>query len=224
MYDQIKDATYLQKMELLTPYHREILESVKKDLKQEHIGKDKSVHKQLFGNKPLHRIELEEMLTIYSPLLLSSEELGEFVSSRWVLKNIEIYEYFGQKLEQIESDFEQLTQIEETLARSIVEEAIGKFGAKATYFFCLLNSVVLPSGEFRILEERSKSAEHSGIEKTSDGSAKVWSEEQVRRLEERYRQKLAGMERKYSLEVLALKKHISHLSKKLQTKTGTGDV
>lgn len=224
MYDQIKDATYLKKMELLTPYHREILESVKKDLKQEHISKDKSVHRQLFGNKPLHRIELEEMLAVYSPLLLSSEELGEFVASRWVLKNIEIYEYFGQKLEQVEGNFEELTQLDETFARTLVEEAIGQFGARMTYFFCLLNSVVLPSSEFHILEERSKSTEHSGTAKTSEVSDKVWSKDQVRRLEERYRQKLAGMERKYSSEVAALKNHISHLSKKLQSRASSGDV
>lgn len=215
MFDQIKDATYLQKMELLVPYHREILDSVKKDLKREHIGKDKSAHKQLFKSRPLHRIELEELLTVYSPLLLTREDFGEFVASRWILKNIEIYEFFGKKLEQIEGNFDQLTQLDEAFARSTVQGAIEQFGPRATYFFCVLNSVVLPSGEFRILEELSKSAEPAQISANSEnGQGSVFGEQHVRRLEERYRQKLAGLERRYSAEVAALKKHISHLSKK----------
>lgn len=210
MFDKIKDATYVQKFQLLVSHQKEMLDTIKKDLKQEHLAQDRVVHKKYFGNRPLHRITLDELAAVYIPLLAESEQCGEFVASRWVFKHMEIYEFFSRKLEQLNADFEQLTELDPQFSHQITEEATAAFGPKATLIFCVLNSVIIRSADFQTLKSRAEKEEVS-----SEAIARPTGDGETRRVEQRYQRKLEGLERKYKSEVKALKSQIAHLSRRL---------
>ncbi len=222
MYDQIKDAPFVEKLSQIEPYHREILDSIKKELKQEHLSSDRAAHKKLFGNKPLHRITLDELVQAYSPMLSRIEELGEFVASRWIFKHAEIYEYFSERLEKALGEFEHLTQLDAEFARELVREALEQFPASKVFCFCVLNSVVLPQQEFLFLEKRAKDTRVSADALPAEGasSQKMWPSEEVQRLEQRYLKRIAGIERKFHNEVHHLKRQIAQLNRKVQSDAG----
>lgn len=210
MFDNIKEASYLQKFQLLAPYHRQMLETIKKDLKQEHLSQDKSVHKKYFGNRPLHRITIDELATVYSPLLLESEQCGEFVASRWVFKHMEIYEFFSRKLEQLDPNFEQLSELKPEFSHQLAEESAAAFGPKATYIFCVLNSVIIRAADFQSLQMRSDEESKNGLMKSGEESGG-----EIERLEQRYQRKFEGLDRRHQSEIKALKSQIAHLSRRL---------
>lgn len=214
MFDQIKDATYRQKMKILVPHHKEMLQSIKKDLKQEHLNHDKLAHKKHFGNRPLHRITSEDLFAVYIPLMLESEECGEFVASRWIVKHLEIYEFFSRKLESLNKNFDQLTQLEPDFSHQITKEAMEEFGARATLIFCVLNSVIISADDYQILDTNAEEKSPS-----KEPISQSLSEVQSRSLEQRYQRKFDGLERKWQSEVKALKQQVAQLSRQLAVKT-----
>lgn len=218
VFAQIKDVPFTEKMRWLAPYHRELLDSVKKELKQEHLATDRAAHKKLFGNKPVHRISLDELVGAYSPMLTHFEELGEFIASRWIFKHAEIYEYFSEQLESSVGEFEHLHQLDAALARELVDGALALFSAREVFCFCVLNSVVLPPEEFLLLEQRAKEggAPQPVSSNEEPETQKLWRSEEVERLEQRYLKRIAGLERKFHSEVAQLKRQIAALSRKVQ--------
>lgn len=223
----LKDVTYKDKFKLLDQWLQMIVESVKKDLKIEHLKKDWQFAKKYFPNKNIAKLSAEELTEGYK-LALNNEEtaeaLAEFISNRWLLKNTELYHFFEERLQKINPNFNDLVEIEHKQAQSLMEEAVNHFGAPKTYLFSIINSVVFPK---EIYDKLSQQAQHTAKEESEQ--AKVLEEklsldaihqtyqQQIARLTDRYEKKLLGLEKKYHQDVGNLKKQISTLQRKLQT-------
>src|ERR1700726_3667878 len=108
-----KNATYKEKFADLQEWVPFLVESVKKDLRQEHLKKDFAFVKKYLSSKNIHKVTTEELAEAYQKAIQEEqgEELAEFITSRWLLKNSEMYEFFEKQLSQIHPDFTNLEEI-----------------------------------------------------------------------------------------------------------------
>jgi hypothetical protein len=221
----LKDSTYKEKFAMLKNWVPHIVDTVKKDLKNEHLRKDWNFTKQYFPAKNINKLTSQEILEAYSQALVHderAEELGEFLSNRWLLKNTEIYHFFEAELSKVAPNFSEIEELDRKWSQMIMEEAIGKFGAPRTYLFCILNSVVFPQD---ILEELDRRAQHSVEEKELEEAARdekasldelrTSYERQIARLKDKYEKKMLGLEKKYHQDIESYKKQIAALQRKL---------
>lgn len=221
----LKDATYKEKCIMLKPWMPQILETVKKDLKAEHLKKDFKFAKKYFSGKNINKLTTQDIVEAYGTALEqedNAEELAEFVTNHWLLKNTELYDYFEGALSQISPDFTQLTAIEASKSQEIVDKSISHFGAMRTYLFSVMNSVVFPKEIYENLDKHAKEAQKKAEQQESIQqkhiayeSLKQNCEEQLSRLTDKYEKKLSGLERKYFKDTEALKKQIAALQKQL---------
>lgn len=221
----LKDATYKEKCIMLKSWMPHIIETVKKDLRNEHLKNDFKFVKKYFAGKNVNKLTTQDFVDGYISALEqeeNAEEIAEFVTNRWLFKNSELYDYFEKALSQISQDFTQLKEIDPHKAQEIVEGSVGHFGAPRTYLFSVMNSVVFPKETYEKLDKRAKEAQKKAEDEEAVQqkqiayeSLKQHYEEQISRLTDKYEKKLASMERKYFQDTDALKKQISSLQKKL---------
>src|SRR4051794_29125719 len=108
----LKDTGYQEKFVMLKTWIPEIVEGVKKDLKNEHLKIDKAFCKRYFLGKSLMQIQTPEMAVAYEKDIADGNAgLGEFIATRWLLKNTDVYGYFEMKLKSLTSDFEALEEL-----------------------------------------------------------------------------------------------------------------
>lgn len=203
--------------ESLQDWTREILEDIKKDLKNDHLHSDPLFYKAHFGNRPQNRLELKEIFNAYEKeLLQNNEEISAFVVNRWVFKHGDLYRHFADRLSQINPDFEQIERLSESESQAVLAGAIESFGAIPTFLFAMLNGVVFPEPVLeglRKLAEKEKQdikkgetldCEEKNIQKIIAAHAR-----EVARLNA----KLEGVQKKYTRDTEALKKQIRALQK-----------
>lgn len=220
----IKEATYKEKFTLLKNWMPEILNSVKKDLKSDHLKKDFAFAKKYFTGKNPAKLTLEELVEGYNLAIdqeEKAEELAEFITNRWLLKNSEVYNFYERELSQINKDFTSLDHIEEALAQKIVQQSLLQFGAIKSYIFATLNSVVFPKKVFETLErqaylEKEQSKEEESLEDKEKSLEEIMKrhEEEINKLTNKYEDKLQGLQNKYIRDVEMLKKQIANLQRK----------
>ncbi len=225
-----KNATYKEKFADLQAWLPHIMESVKKDLKNEHLRKDAYFVKKFLSSKNFHKATTNELATAYQKAIQDEEkgeELGEFIAARWLLKHSELYDFFEKQLSQISPDITALEEINQPHAQALIEASVDQFGLLNTYLFAVLNSVVLPRESFQSLkaqaqehhEQKTEEEEQLLEQQTIDQMRKNYERESAR-LTDKYEKKLSGLQKKYLVDVEALKKQISQLQRKLQEKSG----
>lgn len=139
------DTTYAQKFAELAPWYDQIFTSVKKDLRDEHLKADKNFFKRNFPGKMINKLEVQDLISVYAKFIERGfEELSEFIANRWLLRHLDIYNFFEQELKKTNVHFEQIDELEEATARSLMQEAIEKFGAVDSYIFSIINMVAFP--------------------------------------------------------------------------------
>jgi hypothetical protein len=221
----LKDATYKEKCLMLKSWMPQILETVKKDLKNEHLKNDFKFIKKYFAGKNINKLTTQDYVDAYLSALEqeeNGEEIAEFVTNRWLTKNTELYDYFEKSLSQISQDFTQLTEIDPKKSQEIVDGAVQQYGAPRTYLFSVMNSVVFPKEVYEKLDHRAKEVqkkseqeETAQLKHLSHENMKQHYEEQILRLTDKYEKKLSGFERKYFQDMEALKKQIVALQKRI---------
>lgn len=223
-----KNTTYKEKFTLLKELLPNVIDSVKKDLKNEHLKKDFYFVKKFLGTKNLNKLTTEELTEAYQKAIddeEKGEELAEFVTSRWLLKNSELYEFFESRLTEISPNFTDLEELSISQAQPLVDNAVSQFGALKTYLFAVLNSVVFPKEIFQKLEQLSqkqdvqeKEQAQLNLEKLNADTMRKTFTAEMARVTDKYEKKLAGMQKKYIVDMESLKKQISQLQRKLQGK------
>lgn len=221
----LKDSTYKEKCDMLKSWMPQIIETVKKDLKNEHLKNDFKFAKKYLSGKNVNKLTTEDFVQAYSQALdqeENAEEIAEFVTNRWLLKNTELYDYFERALTQISPDFTQLTEIDSQRSQEIVEGSVVLFGAPKTYLFSVMNSVVFPKDVYEKLDKRAKQEqqkveeeETAQLERATQEAMKAQYEEKIARLMDKYSKKILGLEKKYLQDTEALRKQIVNLQKKL---------
>jgi hypothetical protein len=206
----------------------QVLAVIRKDIKTDHLGSDPVFYKSYFGNRPQNRLTADEITAAYEKELLKGNEgLGEWVVNRWVFKHGDLYSHFAERLSAIHTDFAQIQQLNEAESEEILRGATAAFGAVPVYLFSVLNGVVFPE---TVLERLSKEAdlefkaqkleEASQEEKQSLDQVIARHQREMNRLNEKYENRLAGIQKKYATDTEALKKQVRSLQQKLQVLTG----
>lgn len=222
-----KNATYKEKFADLQEWIPVLIEAVKKDLRNEHLKKDVYFVKKFLSNKNIHKITIEELAEAYQTAIQEEqgEELAEFITSRWLLKNSELYEFFESHLSQIDPDFTNLEEIPPAQAQALIDASIRQFGAPQTYLFSVLNSVVFPTENFQTLkiqaqqhQEKQEEESLKAIEQATVSQMRKAFELEIVRLTDKYEKKLAGLQKKYINDVENLKQQVAQLQRKLQGK------
>jgi hypothetical protein len=221
----LKNTTYKEKFAMLASWMTLIVDSVKKDIKNEHLKKDVAFVRQYFSGKNFNKLSTQELAQAYGHAIANGEngeELAEFVSNRWLLKHSDLYHHFEQELSKIDPNFSDLEVMPKEPSIAIMEKAVQQFGAPQTYLFCVLNSVVFPEDVYKILSNR---AEHHVKESITEAEAqkeqlsvenmKKNYEQQIARVTDKYEKKLSGLQKKYVHDVDGLKKQIATLQRKL---------
>ena len=223
-----KNATFQQKFIDLKEWIPHLVETVKKDLKNEHLKKDVLFNKKYFGSKNINKLSVEELTQAYETAIhqeSNGEELAAFISSRWLLKNSELYHFFEEQLSKINPDFTELDEISTEEADRLINASVAEHGPVDTYLFSVLNSVVFPEQNFRSLKEQAAGVKPALAAQSAESSEKLTAEtmratfeaESVRQ-KDKYEKKLSGLQKKYAVDVESLKKQIAQLQRKLQEK------
>lgn len=226
----LKDMTYQKKFDLLAPWMPSILESIKKDLRQEHLQVDKQFVKIHFPGKQVQKLTSEELAPAYQTAIAQEggEKMGEFIAIRWILKHSDVYHFFEKQLKQVDPKFDELEVLDAKKAEELMRSSLEHFGAIKTYLFSVINSVVLPQDLLQELKEKAEQeSSASGQEKNpSQESASVESlvkkhELEMKRTVGNYEKKLLGLQSKYVRDMESYKKQISTLQRKLHEMTAS---
>lgn len=221
-----KDPTHREKFLLLAEWMPAIIESVKKDLRNEHLKHDFDFIKRFFTTKNINKAELGEMVQAYAKGVQEAEngeDLGEFIAHRWIFRHSDIYNHFEKALSALNPDFTAITEISDEKGTVIIEESAKEFGSRDTFIFAVLNSVAFSDKLLKNLSERASKEEKAqreakviADEEKSVEQMKRSHEQELARLTDKYEKKLLGMQKKYSIDTAQLKKQIGTLQKKLE--------
>ncbi len=223
-----KDANYKEKFTDLKEWFPYVIEIVKKDLRNEHLKKDPYFIKKFLSSKNIHKLTTEELAEAYLKAIQEEEkgeEIGEFITSRWLLKNSDLYEFFEQELTKIDPDFSNLEEIAPESAMKLIGASIDQFGAPETYLFSVLNSVVFPKETFTHLQQLANTHKSNKEEQAKQIDLKMNAESiqknyerEMARMVDKYEKKLSGLQKKYVTDVENFKKQVAQLQRKLQEK------
>lgn len=215
------------KFQTLQPWLPQIIHTIKKEIKSEHLSKSPIFYKEHFGSRPINRLTNEEISVVYEKELLQkdNEELGEWIVNRWVFRNGDIYQHFAERLSRIHPDFDAITHLDDAQSEQVLSGALEAFGALPIYMFAVLNGVVLSDKVLKQLRNRAEKEESAQkIEAQEASQAETIQQmserykNDVARLEKKYEDKLAGVMKKHAIDVEALKKQVRALQQKLNTK------
>lgn len=224
----LNETTSKQKLLSLKNWLPSIIESIKKEIRQEHLKQDWVFVKKYLNGKNIQKTTLEELVEGYETAIREDEkgeEIAEFVANCWIMKHSEIYHFYEKALSKINPDFEKIHSIPENVADDILKESSEEFGSSNTYVFCILNSVAFPQDLMDKLATQVKQKERelkeieqkqAIIEQEADKFQKY--ENEINRLKDKYEKKLAGLQKKYFTDTEALKKQISALHRKMAVK------
>lgn len=219
----LKDATYQEKFEMLKVWCEEIIETVKKDLKNEHLKKDRNFCRRYFLGKDPSQLDAKSLSAAYSQDIAEGNVgLAEFIATRWLLRNTDIYGFFEGRIKAINPDFESIEELDEKKSYALVKEASEEYGAEKTYIFSVFNSVVFPKkvyDELRVQAEKGTFQERKEREETKEkltvADLQKRFDRESKAMKERFEKKLSGLQKKYINDTEALKKQLSELQKKM---------
>ncbi|MBS0625862.1 MAG: hypothetical protein JSS32_07420 [Verrucomicrobia bacterium] len=210
------------KFETLRPWLKDILSSIKRDIKADYLPADKIFYRAHFGNRPLNRLSADEIYAAFEKeLLAGNESLAEWVVNHWVFQHGELYDHFAEQLSQINPEFDEVKELTEAQTTKILA-GTEAFGAIQTYLFSVLNAVVFPASTFEKLRQAAILEKSQREEAEASQSAKESLEQtieiqqrEIARLQDKCESKVAGVLKKYTTDTEALKKQIKALQQKL---------
>lgn len=204
----------------LQPWLFDVLATIKKDIKTEHLPSNPPFYRTYFGNRPINRLTSEEIFTAYEKELVEgNSDLGDWVVNRWVFRNGDLYSHFAERLSEVNPEFSEIKSLTEEQSARILEGAAENFGAVAVYLFSMLNGVVFPAKVLKDLSNQAVAAKEKAkaeAQKHAEEQTLIAKIEQQEREIARFESKLAGVQKKYNTDVEALKKQIRALQQRLK--------
>ncbi|HSX38535.1 MAG TPA: hypothetical protein VLE95_06865 [Chlamydiales bacterium] len=210
--------------QIIRPWISHVLSAIKKDIKTDHLPASPAFAKAHFGNRPLNRLTTEEIFATYEKILLegTDPDLAEWIVNHWVFKHGEIYSHFAGHLSQMTQNYEEIESLTEEQSEQILQGSAEQFGHLPVYLFAVLNEVVFPETVFeklRIAAEQEAAQDQAEEKEFQDlqtlEKVKERHASELSRLQKKYEGKIAGVLKKYTTEVEALKNQVRSLQKKL---------
>lgn len=134
------------KIQKLQPWFPLLIKDIKKDIKTDLPREQSKIYQRHFAKTHFSKLSLAELTTpLLQEVLEGNENLGEWLSARWVVKNSTIYDFFARQLSQINPAFDQIEILDDAQGEALIRGAIQYFGAQKTYIFSVLNSVAFSS-------------------------------------------------------------------------------
>ena len=217
------NTTFAEKFSTLAPWFDKIIYSIRKECKQEHLKIDPIFVRKNFQGKPLAQITSDEIRAVYADQIMQGHEtLGEFVTNRWIFKNLDLYRYFERKLLAIRPDFDAITELTDAQAQDIIEDGLKHFSLDDLFIFITLNSVALPKDKLqnlgdRALDHLSKSKKEE--EMAQENSAKEGLQQIIARLTVRFEDKMDEQKKRYEFEIKKLTSEVQKLKNQLKETT-----
>ena len=220
----INEDPFKKKISLLQPWMSLIVQAIKKEIKNEHLRKESGLVQKYFQKKAIEKLNVEELSEAYFKeiALEGNEEAGEWLTTRWVLKHAELYQFFAGELTKINPKFDEIAQIPSESAQLMLRYSVNQFGATTTYIFSILNSVMFAEEDYLKLREAALKEletkvidEESALPQETVEEIKSRYEKEIQKLTGKYEKRLQGVERKYFQDVEGLRKQISQLHKKI---------
>ncbi len=213
------NATYADKFSALAPWFDRIISSIRRECKQEHLKADPGYVRKFFNGKPLNQISVDEMKAVYADQIVKGhEQLGEFVANRWIFKHLDLYRFFERKLNEINPNFDQISELSEEQAEKLINEASKEFGLQDVFIFVTLNSVALPETYWTKISDEALdrlAQEKLQEEKNQENQARESVQQAIQRISTRFEDKLDEQKRRYEHEIRKLQEEVSKLKKKL---------
>jgi len=213
----LKESTGQQLFEMIEEFFPLIIQTIRKDLRKDHLKNDKEFLKIHFGGRNPNKLSVDDLVEGYAPLLKNgNDELWDFFSERWLGKRTEMYYFFEEKLKELAEDFTEMDEMDASFARKLAQEAEVLFGARDTYIFAVMNAVVFPKEIYDDLGERARHKEEVVEVKAVQGeNLEAKYQREIRNIQSKYEKKLLGFQKKYERDVAALKKQVGSLQRKL---------
>jgi len=147
-------AAYIDKLKELAPFYPVLFTDIRKDLRDDHLRSDKSFFKRNFTEKTVNKVTVDELIHVYSKIIEAGyEDVAVFIGNRWVLRHLDIYNFFESRLKKIKEDFSKIDALEPDFAKSLLDAAVEAFGAVNTYIFSQLNTVAFGQNLMQELRE-----------------------------------------------------------------------
>ena len=197
----------------------DILDEIRRDIRSDHLHTDPAFYRTHFGNRPQNRLTSEEIFAAYEKELLGgNREIADWIINRWVFKHGDLYRHFADRLASINPDFDEIQQLTEEQSQFVLEGAEQAFGAIPTFLFSLLNGVVFPEPVLKRLQKAAE-GEKASQKEEEKGEAEELHLEKIlaahKREIGRLNDKLAGVQKKYTVDTESLKKQIKILQRKI---------
>lgn len=210
-------TTWPGRFSLLSPWFSEIIGSIKRDCKAEHLKLDPLFVRQYFGGVPVHRISLEEMRSVYlQQILAGHERLAEFIANRWLFRHMDVYRFFEEMLGKICPDFDKITELPVEQAQELVDQASSKFTSEVAFCFTILNDVALPQVIFDALQRQALEELAKRQKEIPEESGVSLLRAEMERVKEKHEKKIQEMTRKHQQEVQRLQREILDLKAELK--------
>lgn len=209
-------SSYQDKILQVRSWIEDVIETVKKDLKNEHLKIDPAFCRRHFLGKHYTEVDINMLATAYLKEIQGGNVgLAEFIATRWLLKNSDIYGFFEEQLKNINPDFEAIKEISAADTARIIDTAVNLFGAVKSYIFSVFNEVAFTAAVFEklgeaALQESSKQRKEyeERQEKLSIYEMQKRHEREMHAMKDRYEKKLSGLQRKYIHDTDLLKKRL----------------
>lgn len=222
-----RTASYCDKLEYVFDFLPQILDVVKKDLKNEHLKQNKAFLKHYFPGKNPRSLSLEDLIEGYTPWINEKDEtFAEWLAARWILRKTELYDLFEERLKQVDPNFDQIDLLEEDFSQTLLDDSQKTYGVLDTLVFSVFNSVVFPDAFFKELKIKAKEEQlhiQEQCERQSEErdleQLKLKYERQIQRLSDRYEKKLSGMHKKYLRDTEQLKKQLKNVKAESMSST-----
>ncbi len=211
--DSSSKMIWSQKYSLLAPWFGAIISQIKRDCKTDHLSVDPHFIQAHFAGKPVARISLEEMRSVYLQRVLSGhEQLAEFIANRWIFRNMKIYSFFEKELVQKISNFDQIHQLPLEIIEPVIEKAIPEFGVEMVFCFIVLNDVGLPESLFEKIQkeaiQKASSEERTSLQLDEEEHLIQSLKKEIAILKERHQKKIVELQRTHAQEIKRLSNQI----------------
>jgi len=204
--------SWSERFSLLSPWFTDIISVVKRDCKSEHLRLDPGFTRQHFGGVPIAKIRVEDMRAVYLQQILAGQErIADFISNRWLFRNMEVYRFFEAALGKISPEFEKIEELTEEQAKAVLDGAIDQFGPEKVFCFVILNEVALPKKAFEEIQRLALEClakRQQAQETAEEESAVARVQQELERTKERYEKKIQELTKKHEREVQKLQKQI----------------